>query len=57
MVLAIAALAACNNSETSAQKSVDSSANAVVDSLKTSSDSLTKPVDSAAKADSLNKKL
>lgn len=60
VVLSIAMLSACNNNQTSAEKTVDLSAETVIDSLKTNSDSLTKSShstsDSAGKPDSLNKK-
>jgi hypothetical protein len=65
MVLAIGAFAACNNSATSTEKSVDSSANVTVDSMKTMHDSATHAIDTAtsakvdsvkAAADSLKKK-
>ena len=66
LVLAIGAFAACNNSATSTEKAVDSSANVTVDSLKNNGDSLTNSIDTTtskkvdsttATADSLKKKL
>ena len=66
LVLAIGAFAACNNSATSTEKAVDSSANVTVDSLKNNGDSLTSAIDSTtakkidstkAAADTIKKKL
>ena len=45
-VLVIGALASCNNNATSAEKTVDSLANATVDSLKSTLDSINNAVDS-----------
>ena len=58
LVLAIGAFAACNDSATSTENAVDSSANATVDSLEIKSDSLTTAIDSttAAHVDSVNAK-
>jgi hypothetical protein len=58
LVLAIGAFAACNDSATSTENTVDSSAEATVDSLQATSDSLTNAIDSstAVKVDSVQAK-
>jgi hypothetical protein len=58
LVLAIGAFAACNDSATSTENSIDSAAEATVDSLEATSDSLSNTIDSsaAAKVDSVQAK-
>lgn len=66
LALAIGVLAACNNSATSTEKAVDSSANATLDSIKNNGDSTSNAIDATrnvrvdsvkAGADSLGRKL
>jgi hypothetical protein len=50
LVLAIGAFAACNDSATSTESTVDSTTNVTVDSIQATSDSLTNAIDSSAAA-------
>jgi hypothetical protein len=58
LVLAIGAFAACNDSATSTENKVDSSAEATVDSLQATGDSLSNAIDSTTdvKVDSVKAK-